>query len=267
MPWCPKCKLEFQNDITVCTDCGTTLVNQLEDDAIFVPLAEINEEEKAKKLIDFLQYEGIQDVTCEYLEESDYWMVQVKEDSYGRASKLYRAFSNTEKEKANAEKSLTDEEVETKTSKIYVKKEDQYEDLKSTTYSFLLISIIGLIYLILNVLGIVKHVTSPFTLIVMGMMFIAFFIIGILSGIKARNTKDEIGLEEEETKEINQWLKENINEEVLQEVQDDEMSSEVNYYHKTERIKKLLLAKFDIHDEAYLEHLIEDFYNTEIDHI
>ena len=30
MPWCPKCKKEFREGFTRCSDCDTELVNQLE---------------------------------------------------------------------------------------------------------------------------------------------------------------------------------------------------------------------------------------------
>ena len=30
MPWCPKCKTEYRDGFTVCSDCGTPLVDRLE---------------------------------------------------------------------------------------------------------------------------------------------------------------------------------------------------------------------------------------------
>ena len=30
MPWCPNCKTEYQDGYTVCSDCGSTLVESLE---------------------------------------------------------------------------------------------------------------------------------------------------------------------------------------------------------------------------------------------
>lgn len=31
MPWCPKCKNEYYEGVTVCADCGTELVDSLEE--------------------------------------------------------------------------------------------------------------------------------------------------------------------------------------------------------------------------------------------
>ena len=33
MPWCPNCKTEYQDGYTVCSDCGSTLVESLEQAA------------------------------------------------------------------------------------------------------------------------------------------------------------------------------------------------------------------------------------------
>lgn len=31
MPWCPKCVIEYRDGFATCNDCGTTLVDDLDD--------------------------------------------------------------------------------------------------------------------------------------------------------------------------------------------------------------------------------------------
>lgn len=40
MPYCPKCKAEYQDDVNTCTDCGVELVDALPED--FDPEADAN---------------------------------------------------------------------------------------------------------------------------------------------------------------------------------------------------------------------------------
>lgn len=265
MPWCPKCKSEFRDEITVCSDCGTTLIAEIEEDT--TSLAEITEEEQANKLIEFLQYEGITDITCEYVEESNHWLIKVNTDSYKRANKLFLAFRKTEAEENVDVNERANLQKEPDISLTYVKKETQYNDLVSTTYTFLLFGIVGSAFLILNVMGIIDFVNSLLMYVVMGFMFIAFIIIGISSHASSKRVKNEIGTENELTNQVNSWLKDNITQDFLNEIQDDNESPEINYFHKSEKIKTLVSEQFNIPDDAFLEHVVEEFYNSEIDHI
>ena len=57
MAWCPKCKNEYREGITVCPDCGEALVSEEElTDWVSVLFGEQDEMEKLK---DFLTYNGV----------------------------------------------------------------------------------------------------------------------------------------------------------------------------------------------------------------
>lgn len=58
MPWCPKCKNEYREGITVCSDCGCTLVEELKED---VPVTFDREEGVEES--DFLDMEEIEEMT------------------------------------------------------------------------------------------------------------------------------------------------------------------------------------------------------------
>lgn len=58
MPWCPKCKNEYREGITVCSDCGCALVEELEEE---VPIAFDKEEEAEEP--EFFDMEEIEELT------------------------------------------------------------------------------------------------------------------------------------------------------------------------------------------------------------
>ncbi|MCR5325041.1 MAG: hypothetical protein K6E85_17425 [Lachnospiraceae bacterium] len=95
MPWCPKCKNEYQEGFTVCADCGSALVDELpaEDDRIAV--AFIEEEELAGKLAEYLNYNAI-DSVCEYDDEQDSFAVKVNPEDLDAAKAAFRAFYKVE---------------------------------------------------------------------------------------------------------------------------------------------------------------------------
>lgn len=63
MPWCPKCKNEYREGFTVCTDCGTPLVSTYEeaDETLFAT----GSAENMKDLKKFLE---VADIHCEIRE-------------------------------------------------------------------------------------------------------------------------------------------------------------------------------------------------------
>src|SRR5690554_5458007 len=95
-------------------------------------------------------------------------------------------------------------------SPSYVSKEDKYQELKSTGYSFLLVSIFGLILLVLNILKVITLFNGIFSYIVLGTLFIIFLYVGISTLRNASQISLEIDAENAQTKEINDWLYENV---------------------------------------------------------
>jgi len=149
-------------------------------------------------------------------------------------------------------------------STVYVKKADKYEDLHSTAVCFSILGGAGLIFCMLNLIGVLHFYSSPIQLIAMLIVFVIFLYVGISSHLHAKEIKGQISIEEEQTASINQWLNENITEEYLQSHTDPTISDEINYMQQTEQIKQELQQQFPDTQESYLDRLIDEFFNAKL---
>ena len=91
MPWCPNCKTEYQEGIEVCSDCGAALVDELPKDEGMAVLAWIEDEELAKKLVEYLGYSSME-AQYAYDEENQSYAVKVEEDKLIKAKVAFRGF-------------------------------------------------------------------------------------------------------------------------------------------------------------------------------
>lgn len=293
MPWCPKCNMEYREGIKECVDCGTELVDDAtENQAQESELVRLETEEYALKLIEFLRYSKIDQVSYSYDEKDQAYVVTVNENTLKEAKKLFQAFYTAETEAEEAAKDNTksnssenyedkdsdDEELSYESNKdnnkmndlrsaskssVYVKKADQFKDLRSTGYIFLVVGIGGLIVLLLNILGIFSFYQGYFAWTVMGVLFTIFLIVGFGTLRHSKQVQGQIAEEETLTNTINSWLEKSITQEVLDSVIDPNEAVEINYFKQTEYIKKGILDEFDKDlDDSYVDLLVEEFYNS-----
>jgi Integral membrane protein, interacts with FtsH len=289
--------MEYRDGITVCADCGADLVEELIEIEPLVVIGTFSKEEDAEKLIEFLAYSNVENTVLDYIDSENEWTVSVEKQDEKNAKKLYSAFYQVEQEKEKSQTATkvaeaeTDEldsdqevseddqvtsqetaEVEdvllektkalrTAASTTYVKKEDQYNDLRYTAIIFLGFGIIGLVFIILNIFTPLNFLNSALSLVVLSGMIIGFLIVGVTSLRKSFVVKNQIGEETDLTQSLNDWLIATVTESFLAEVQDDTLSDEVNFFNKMEKIKELVVQKFGQMDDSYLDQTIEDFYN------
>lgn len=167
---------------------------------------------------------------------------------------------------------LTDEEKELiraikhpVNSNTYIKKEEEYKDLLSAGYTFFIVSIIGLVLLAINALGYINIFSSLLSNIVMGALFIAFLIIGISSFNKANKVKGEVAQENQLTESINNWLLENVTLELLDSFVNVDDNEEIQFMQKLDKMKDMVTEAFGELDELYLDRIVEEFYNNNLE--
>ncbi len=287
MSWCPKCKTEYREGITVCADCGSTLVEELEKEYTEC-IALFEKEEYAKKFQDYLVYSEIKENDLHFDETEEAYGVYVTDEFAKEAKKLYGIFALSEKAKEASVSETSSEEpapsseedaveimeesieedtevplekIVPEASVTYVKKEERYNDFKSTFYIFLVFGVLGLIFTILNMTEVITLLNSWMQFILLGVVSIAFIVVAIISYNKSKVLFDEIDTEKEITSTIKKWLTENITEETLAQFDNDTDPKELIFLKKIEYIKKSLLDRYTFDNDAYVDELIEEFYD------
>lgn len=275
MSYCPHCKEEFQDQITVCPECNLPLVDAL-DDSVLVTEMEFFSEEDINKFIAFLEYSNIQDVTCEKNPVSELFSVRCKEDDVKEIKKLFKAYKLGEAELQDEAESIDEQpevyrndvseemyEEPSRSSKPYVKKRDQYADTSSTGLMLLVIGILGLGYVVLNYLDILSFLNGviPYTLNII--LFCASTIYGIYSLVQAKKIKGQI--EEEETlhAQLLEWLNAHATDEYLEQANDPSLPQEANYLRQFQAMKRLLEKEYPTLNEAFIESIIDEKMNVE----
>ncbi len=106
--WCPKCKMEYRDGITVCADCGTELVEQSQTDEVDV--CEINDEKTAKEIAEFLEYSGIKGMRMEQEKESGSYRLLVPKKEEAAAEKVVHGYLLAKEEEREEKRNDTEKD-------------------------------------------------------------------------------------------------------------------------------------------------------------
>ncbi|MDD3173882.1 MAG: hypothetical protein PHF63_09505 [Herbinix sp.] len=174
--------------------------------------------------------------------------------------------SLTDEEKHEDEVPSDDESAyESHEETVYVMKADQYKDLTSSVWIFLIFGVVGVIFVLLNVTEIFHVFNGWIPNTVMGALFLLFIYIALSTNKKAKKVQSEIEAENKLTEDINEWMKLNVTDNFLTSLHDDTISDELNYIKTTDMIKENLIKEFGHQNLAYLDRLIDEYYNSTFD--
>lgn len=209
--WCPKCKAEYRDGISVCAECGVPLVKTLP--------AEVDASDAENKVRILNRLDGRENL-------------QMLSDG----------------------------------NKAYVEMRTKYEDMKSTACSFLLVGAAGILFLVLVAAGFIPLQFAAYMKgimgIVMGGMFLIFLIIGIRSFLQLSSLKAKVLKEDQETDAAKSWFFENYSAKAIDLSADTSPDEEVQqkYFKRSRLIRQKLREQFQTYEEAFLDHLTEQFY-------
>lgn len=148
--------------------------------------------------------------------------------------------------------------------KVYVSKESKKEETKSTAYSFLLVSILGFIALILFATGVLPiHVADYMKImlcVVMGVMLLIFFVIGIVSLRQLKTLDTQAQKENNLESEILSWFQDTYTVNDIDDSFGEEVSGQDLYFKRYEIMTRFLSKQYPDLEETFLDHLVEELY-------
>lgn len=228
MAWCPKCKCEYVEGITVCADCECELVEKLPEEGTE---PEITQQEALAMMQAML--EGGKEIPNELLDKGEF---------------------------------LSRKAPTVKYHSPYVNNEEKAEENRASAYTLLAVGGAGLLGTVLfyfdffqigtSLIG--KYMISG----VMGVLFILFIIMGIVSLRNSNILKRKAHKENNLTAEIKKWCVENLKEEEIDRLLSIEQQSvELKYFQRFDYMKSTIQKQFMNLDENYLDRLIEEVYS------
>lgn len=146
----------------------------------------------------------------------------------------------------------------------YIMKEDAYKEYRATAMMFFTFSIVGLLFVALNVIGIIPFIQGVFSYVVTGTMFVAFFFFGLHSLQRAKQVSTGIDAENERTRQIHTFLTDLGDLTTLDEESWSQLTDELLYFKRTQKLKELIIEHFGAMDESYLDTIVDEFYNSNL---
>lgn len=281
MPWCPKCKTEYRKGITTCSDCGSTLVEDL------------NAKQETASMLLLMNGDSMHiNMVADHLKAEGFTSILVKEKmnknvneekGYVSSHEIYVSLKESEaavKCAANFMRNTNPQAEELiknpdsprvivakgASGKEYVSANERGKDLKASGIMLLLFGIAGLVFMVLVILDVVPINFYGFNAViaytVMGVFFGALFIFGITSLLSAKKTKSENEEEKKQFEELDNWFENNLTKDIMEEKLGVGISdSEQAYFVRMDYMRQMLYEAFPGLNEDMAEYYLEKKYS------
>jgi len=204
--------------------------------------------------------ESVEDSQSESSDTDEYnW--ERNDDSEEVKTADSEAAKNENSEDNVEDDSSEEKNIKTESDTYYVPKAEKYENFKSSAWTFIVFGILGAIFLLLNVIGVLTIYSTVTSQIILGLIVLACFMVGLWCMKGISKLKDDAESEENFTETLNNWLLENITEEFITTHKLADASDEVNFIKISDAIKELINTNFGELDDAYLDSIIDNFYS------
>ena len=153
--------------------------------------------------------------------------------------------------------------------KIYVDEQIRYDDRKATGQCFTGVGAIGLIAIVLLDTGVIKlaaldSVNKLMVSIVMGLVFLIFFIIGMKSFMELKDISKKIDRNNSLEEEIMEYATVTHRDELMTLASSGEKEDACSgdlYYKRAELITSVITEKYSLLEESFLDHMVEEIYS------
>ena len=178
MQYCPKCKIEYEDHVKECADCGVPLVDDLTVHTFMQNLVRVKKGD-APRMLEYLEYSGFEKIETE--EDAETVLIKIAQEDYEKALQYMKVYIHENMEEDSTEDYYLDEytleEVDTTAT---------VSDMKSTIYTF---GVLGVALLVLDALNYLDIITiagfnKSMLTVVLGVLGIGFV------GVAIKTAKD-----------------------------------------------------------------------------
>lgn len=253
MPWCPKCKSEYRDGFTVCSDCGSELVSSEQ----FEKLAA--HKQALKEKLDPEEQTGERGDSEERTEEGQTQKICLEKQTEERPTHTAQA-----EESDIPTSQVSDLRQSGSGWHLYQDSAERADENRFSAWLLLAVGTLGLFVTVLAIAGVVPLNFSNGYLVygVMAAVFILFWVAGIVSMKNARIFRKKAESENSLRSTMLDWCRESLRAEELDEQirreGDLPETEEVWYFRRFECIKAKLNYQFVNLDQDFLDKFIDD---------
>lgn len=266
MPWCPKCKSEYEEGVLSCVECKVELVEDLKKHVFYASLVKV-EPSIVEGLLEYLNYSGISDHRIN--EGDQVTEILVNEKDLRKASKHLSVYLyNLQKEEIEKEEDTyeiedlvhqdqknNEEDVNSNITKL--------KDMRSSAFTYFALGFGLLIFDILNMVNLLNVISVLLEGI---LLMIGFVLIGLGKATlkKIPSLENKVNTISNNMEEMVNWYESRNNMKQFYEDNNIDISSYDEgalYFVAFEVIKAEIMKQFPEHEETLINNAVDEIYS------